>query len=127
MSEPITAPIKHPDRFFIDGSWAAASSDAKIDVINSSTEDLFSQVAEAQQLDVNRAVSAARRAFDRGPWPRMSHAERASYLRAIAQELGKRTDDLARIWTAESGVVHSIASSWMPVMKNSFSRSSSPK
>jgi acyl-CoA reductase-like NAD-dependent aldehyde dehydrogenase len=110
MSEPTaSAPIKHPDRFFIDGSWAAPSSPAKIDVINSATEELFVRVAEAQKADVDRAVAAARKAFDRGPWPRLSHAERAKYLRAIARELPKRLDDLAQIWTTESGVIHGIA------------------
>src|SRR5262245_63859939 len=110
MTEPATtAPLKHPDRFFIDGSWAAPSSASKIDVINSGTEELFARVAEAQQPDVNSAVAAARKAFDRGPWPRMKHAERAQYLRAIALELGKRADDLAQIWTSESGVIHLIA------------------
>jgi len=110
VSQPAaSAPIKHPDRFFIDGSWAAPSSTAKIDVINSGTEELFVRVAEAQAADVDRAVAAARTAFDRGPWPRMKHAERAKYLRAIARELGSRADDLAQIWTTESGVVHAIA------------------
>ena len=104
-----SAPIKHPDRFFIDGSWAAPSSAAKIDVVNSATEELFVRVAEAQKPDIDRAVAAARKAFDRGPWPRMSHAERAKYLRAIARELPARADDLAQIWTTESGVIHAIA------------------
>ena len=104
-----SAPIKHPDRFFIDGDWAAPSSAAKIDVINSATEEQFVKVAEAQAPDVERAVAAARKAFDKGPWPRMKHAERAKYLRAIAQELSKRSDDLAQIWTNESGVIHGIA------------------
>jgi aldehyde dehydrogenase (NAD+) len=110
MTRPATAtPIKHPDRLFIDGSWVAPSSAAKIDVINSSTEELFARVAEAQAADVQRAVAAARQAFDRGPWPRMRHAERASYLRAIARETQRRADDLAQIWTTESGVIHGIA------------------
>jgi acyl-CoA reductase-like NAD-dependent aldehyde dehydrogenase len=110
MAEPTTAaPIKHPDRFFIDGAWATPSSTAKIDVINSATEELFTQVAEAQAPDVERAVAAARQAFDRGPWPRLSHAERAQYLRAIGSEIDKRTDALAQIWTTESGVIHGIA------------------
>jgi betaine-aldehyde dehydrogenase len=104
-----SAPIQHPDRFFIDGAWAAPSSPAKIDVINSATEELFVRVAEAQKADVDRAVAAARAAFDRGPWPRMKHAERAKYLRAIASELPARADDLAKIWTTESGVIHGIA------------------
>ena len=42
-----SAPIKHPDRLFIDGAWTAPSSAAKIDVVNSSTEELFTRVAEA--------------------------------------------------------------------------------
>jgi acyl-CoA reductase-like NAD-dependent aldehyde dehydrogenase len=110
VTEPTaSAPIKHPDRFFIDGAWAPPSSKSKIDVINSGTEELFVSVAEAQADDVNRAVAAARQAFDRGPWPRMKHAERAKYLRAIASELDKRTDALAQIWTNESGVIHGIA------------------
>ena len=106
---PSTAPIKHPDRFFIDGAWAAPSSAAKIEVIDSATEQLFVRVAEAQAADVDRAVAAARQAFDRGPWPRLTHAERAAYLRGIARELEARADDLARIWTTESGVIHGIA------------------
>jgi acyl-CoA reductase-like NAD-dependent aldehyde dehydrogenase len=109
MTAPASAPIKHPDRLFIDGSWAAPSSARKIDVINSATEELFVSVAEAQKADVDRAVAAARKAFDRGPWPRLSHAERAKYLKAIARELAPRSDDLAQIWTTESGVIHGIA------------------
>jgi len=110
VTEPAAAaPLKHPDRFFIDGSWVAPSSAAKIDVVNSATEDLYVRVAEAQAADVDRAVAAARVAFDQGPWPRMQHAERAKYLRAIARELAPRADDLAQIWTTESGVIHAIA------------------
>lgn len=104
-----TAPIAHPDRFFIDGEWVKPSTTATIDVINSGTEEVFATVAEAGEADVNRAVAAARRAFDHGPWPRMTHAERAGYLRAIATEMESRLNDLARIWITESGVVNSVA------------------
>ena len=109
MAEPTTAPIKHPDRFFIDGSWAAPSSAAKIDVINSATEELFVRVAEAQTADVERAVAAARQAFDRGPWPRMKHAERAKYLRAIAKRDGQAHRRPRADLDRESGVIHGIA------------------
>lgn len=103
------APIQFPDMFFIDGKWTKPSSSKKIDVINSSTEELFASVAEAQEADINRAVAAARNAFDRGPWPRMTHAERAVYLKAIADELDKRAEEGALIWTTESGLLHSVA------------------
>jgi aldehyde dehydrogenase (NAD+) len=103
------APIAHPDRFFIGGDWAQPSASSTIDVINSGTEELFVSVAEAQEADVNRAVAAARDAFDNGPWTRLTHRERAAYLNAIADELANRAADLATIWTTESGVVQRIA------------------
>ena len=83
----VQAPIQHPDCFFIDGKWAKPSSAAKINVLNSGTEEPFASVAEAQEADINRAVAAARNAFDHGPWPRTTHSERAVYLRAIGAEL----------------------------------------
>jgi betaine-aldehyde dehydrogenase len=107
------APIQYPDMLFIDGRWTKPSSSARIDVINSGTEELFARVAEAKEPDVNSAVSAARKAFDHGPWPRMSHAERADYLRAIAAELDRRTEDGALIQTIESGAVYSQAKAWL--------------
>ena len=108
MSEAaIAAPIERPSEFFIGGDWVAPSADSTIDVIDSGTEELFMTVAEAQAADVDRAVAAARRAFDTGPWPRMSHAERAQYLRAIGREMEARSADVARVWTVESGMVHS--------------------
>ena len=103
------APIKNPDMFFIDGKWTRPSSTKKIDVINSATEELYASVAEAQEADINRAVDAARKAFDRGPWPRMSHTERAKFIRAIGAELDKKADDAADIWTTESGLLHTVA------------------
>jgi aldehyde dehydrogenase (NAD+) len=103
------SPLLHADRFFIGGEWVQPSSDAKIDVIDSGTEQLFFTVAEAKEADMSRAVAAARLAFDEGPWPRMSHAQRAEYLRAIGAGLKERTADLSQIWPRESGVLHRIA------------------
>ncbi len=106
---PSIAPIQHPDQIFIDGKWAQPSGSTKFDVLNSGTEELFVSVAEAQAADMDAAVAAARRAFDRGPWPRMTHAERAGYMRAIAAEMALRADDQASTWVIESGVVQGIA------------------
>ena len=71
---------------------------------DSGTEELFFSVTEAQAADISRAVEAAREAFDSGPWPRLTHAERAGILRAIGAELARRGDDLGQIWPRESGV-----------------------
>lgn len=102
-------PVGHLDRLFIGGQWSAPSSSAQISVISPATEELYFKVPDAQEADIDRAVDAARQAFDKGPWPRMSHAERAGYLRAMAEGLNARANDVAQIWPNEMGVLHSIA------------------
>ena len=102
-------PLAHTDRFFIGGEWVAPSSDARIDVIDSATEELFFSVAEAQADDISRAVAAARQAFDSGPWPHMTPAERADWIRQLGAGLQARNDVLGQLWPRESGVLASVA------------------
>jgi betaine-aldehyde dehydrogenase len=104
--------IRNADRLFIDGDWVAASTGRMIDVIAPATEDLFLSVAEAGVADIDRAVAAARHAFDRGPWARMTPVERAKYLTAIGDEMDRRSDAIARIWPNEMGIIHGIASAF---------------
>lgn len=101
--------LGNPDRLYIDGRWVPASSQRFIDVIAPATEEIFLSVAEADESDIDRAVDAARRAFDSGPWPRMSHAERADYLRRIGDAMDRRVEDIATIWPNEMGIIHAIA------------------
>ena len=103
------APLQHPEQFFIGGEWVAPSTEARIDVIDSATEQCYFSVAEAAAADIARAVVAARTAFDEGPWPRMTHAERAGYLRALGAGLQARSEDLGKLWPRESGVLHAVA------------------
>jgi aldehyde dehydrogenase (NAD+) len=103
------APLAHSGSFFIGGEWVEPSSDRTIDVIDSTTEEHYFSVPEALEPDVERAIAAAREAFDHGPWRKLSHVERADYMRALADELRKRSDDIAQIWPRESGVLHSLA------------------
>jgi acyl-CoA reductase-like NAD-dependent aldehyde dehydrogenase len=102
-------PLRHADRFFVGGEWVAPSSEATIEVIDSSTEEVYFRVPEAQASDIDRAVSAARSAFDEGPWPTMTHAERAVYLRGLAAGLRDRAEDIGQIWPRESGALQIVA------------------
>src|SRR5438093_4702160 len=104
-----TAPVRHADRLYIDGAWVEPSSDATIDVIDSGTEDLYYRVAAAGPDDVSRAVAAARRAFDEGPWSRSTHAERADVLRAFAAGIQERGDVLGQLWPRETGTIYKNA------------------
>jgi aldehyde dehydrogenase (NAD+) len=102
-------PFGNADRLFIDGKWVLPSSGKQIEVIVPATEEVFVTVAAAQDEDIAHAVNAARTAFDKGPWPRMSHSERAGYLRTIGQLVAQRANDVAEVWPNEMGVLHSIA------------------
>ncbi len=110
-----TPSFRHPRSLFIAGEWVAPSSRSTIDVLDCTTEEVFATVAEAQKADIERAVEAARQAFDKGPWPRMSHAERAGYLNRLTAELQERAPHLAETWTIESGVTYAAA---LPTTQN---------
>jgi aldehyde dehydrogenase (NAD+) len=120
LADEVKAPLSNTDRFFVGGEWVKPSSDAMIDVIDSDTEELYFRVAEAQAADVSRAVGAARTAFDEGPWPRLTHAQRAEYMRALAAALRERADALGQIWPRESGGLHILAGYFAGDAANSF-------
>jgi acyl-CoA reductase-like NAD-dependent aldehyde dehydrogenase len=89
-------------------------------VIDSNSEEVFFRVAEAQAADMDRAIEVAREAFDRGPWPRLSHRDRAVHLRAIADRLEQRSGEYTDIWPRESGVVRSVAQMMAPANPMAF-------
>ena len=109
VASAIESPLSSPDRLYIGGQWVKPSTDAMIDVLDSNTEELYISVANAQAPDMDRAIAAARSAFDDGPWPRLTHAARAEYLRAMATELATHNDVLTDMWPRESGVLASVA------------------
>lgn len=74
-----------------------------IQVVSPITEELLATVPEAMPADIDKAVAAARKAFDEGPWPRMTPAERAPYLIRIQEEVEKRFDAMTEAFTAEIG------------------------
>jgi len=108
------APLKHPDKLYIDGQWVEASTGRAFSVISPDTERVYVRVGEAGKADIEKAVAAARKAFDHGPWPRLTHAERGAYLRAMAEKLRARSHDMAAIWPHEMGVTYAFAQSFMP-------------
>ncbi len=113
-------PVRHPDRLYIGGEWVAPSTGSTIDVIDSGTEELYYRVAEAQASDIDRAVTAARAAFDEGTWPSLTHKERADYLRALGAALAPRADALAQLWPRESGTIAKMAKFAAMVMQKDF-------
>ena len=101
--------IRHPDRLFIGGAWVPAHSGRMIDQVNPNTEEVFAAVAEADEADMDAAVTATRTAFDHGPWPRMAPADRVAVMRRMSAILHARVDEVARAWTLQMGGLASFA------------------
>jgi acyl-CoA reductase-like NAD-dependent aldehyde dehydrogenase len=107
MSYRPSAP-RAPERFFIGGRWLEPISRQTLKVVSPSTEDLLFSYPEAGPADIDRAVAAARDAFDNGPWPRMAPSERAAALRRVADNLTARLDEIANAWTVQVGAPISL-------------------
>ncbi|MFV2177169.1 aldehyde dehydrogenase [Actinomadura sp. LOL_016] len=104
-------------RLFIGGEWTDPGTDGVIDVVSPHTEEVIASVAGAAPPDADRAVAAARAAFDDGPWPRLDPAERAATVRRLAELYRGRRKEMARLITAEMGA---------PITFSKFSQATLP-
>jgi aldehyde dehydrogenase (NAD+) len=95
--------VKSYDRLFIGGEWTSPAGTGTIDVINPTTEEVMGRVPDATTTDIDRAVSAARTAFDEGPWPRMAPTERAAILTKVSAALQAEMQPMAELITTEMG------------------------
>lgn len=94
---------------FINGAWVEGSGDEVLEVVNPATEEIIAEVPQATPADIDAAVGAARQAFDEGPWPTMSPAERGRILAAMADELTRRRDELVELNITEAGSTRMLA------------------
>jgi len=90
-------------QLFIDGAWGDAQSGETFPTYAPSTGEKIADVAKAGREDAARAVQAARKAFDEGPWPKMSGKERAEKLRAVADIINGRSAEIAEIEARDGG------------------------
>lgn len=109
------------DMLYIDGDWCAPETDRKITIISPDTEEAVAQVAEAVKADADKAISAARRAFDRAEWSGLSYADRAEWLRKLSAELQTHSDTIALAWSEQIGVpYHGLAKIAAPSLAKSL-------
>ena len=87
---------------FIDGKWQKPQSGKYFDTINPANEQVLSRVAEADEKDVDKAVRAARNAYEK-VWKKMAPAERGKYIFRIARILQEKARELAIIETLDGG------------------------
>ncbi|MFI7466758.1 aldehyde dehydrogenase [Nonomuraea sp. NPDC049646] len=95
--------MRQHDKLFIGGEWVTPAGTGTIDVISPHTEEVVGRVPDGAAEDVERAVAAARQAFDHGPWPRMTFAERAAVIERLAAIYNERQGEMAALITEEMG------------------------
>ncbi|TYB63373.1 aldehyde dehydrogenase [Nonomuraea sp. PA05] len=95
--------MRQHDKLFIGGEWVAPAGTGTIDVISPHTEEIVGRVPDGTAEDMERAVAAAREAFDHGPWPRMTFAERAEVIGRLAAIYNERQGEMAQLITEEMG------------------------
>jgi acyl-CoA reductase-like NAD-dependent aldehyde dehydrogenase len=101
--------IKYPGKLFIGGEWVAPMSGDQIEIVNPNSEEVVARTAAAGPDDMDRAVAAARQAFDHGPWPTTPPAERGAMLMKMIDHLEARIPELCAAWTAQVGGLASFA------------------
>ncbi|MGY0692208.1 aldehyde dehydrogenase family protein [Virgibacillus sp. FSP13] len=94
---------------YINGEFVPAISGKKFDVYNPATEEVLAQVSEAQEEDVDKAVKAARKAFEDGEWPKLSTAERSHLIYKLADLIEQNREELAQLEALDNGKQYSVA------------------
>src|SRR3954462_12884082 len=88
---------------YIDGAFVTPDSAETIDVIDPATTEVIARIPDMSAADVDRAVKAARRAFEEGPWRETTAQDRGRILFKLAQLVRDRADELAELETRNSG------------------------
>jgi aldehyde dehydrogenase (NAD+) len=101
--------IQTATKLLINTEWVSSVSGKTFPTINPATGEEIAQVAEADAADVNKAVKAARHAFEKGPWRKMAASERGRLLNRLADLIEKHADELAALETLDNGKPVAVA------------------
>jgi (Z)-2-((N-methylformamido)methylene)-5-hydroxybutyrolactone dehydrogenase len=93
-------------QMFIGGRWRDSASGATLPSVNPTTDEVWSEIADATAEDVDEAVRAANMAFEDGPWRRMAPTERGRILKKIAARIPELSEHLGRTETIDTGKLY---------------------
>ncbi len=101
--------IATPHKLFINGQWTDAASGKAFETPNPATGETLARLAEGDAEDIARAVQAARKAFDEGPWARMTPSERGRLIWKIGDLIYEHLDELAQLESLDNGKPYAVA------------------
>ncbi|WP_139281868.1 aldehyde dehydrogenase family protein, partial [Rhodococcus zopfii] len=99
----VAVTFTHVDDLFLGGNWTPSGSPERLPVVDPATGEEWGSIPQASAADLDAAVGSARDAFDSGPWPRLTAAERADLLLRMADEVEKRAELISVTNTRENG------------------------
>src|SRR5690606_4239298 len=102
--------LKKPARLLIGGEWVESASDSTVPVFDPATGQQVTVVPDANAEDVDRAVAAARKAFDGGPWRTLLPAQREALIWRLSDLIEKHADELAELESIDNGKTRFMAS-----------------
>ncbi len=105
----VTEFLASPKKLLIDGKWVQAHSGKTFDSIDPATGEVLARVAEGDKADIDLAVKAARRAFETGPWSKMTASERGRIIWKIGDLLQENLEEFAELETLDNGKPLSVA------------------
>jgi aldehyde dehydrogenase (NAD+) len=101
--EIISTPKVQHTECFIGGKWLPAASGKTFATVNPATEEVIAEVAEGDKADIDKAVDAARQAFEKGPWSRIDARDRGRLMYRLADLIEDEIDDLAALESLDNG------------------------
>ena len=109
LDRDVEAFVATPRQLFINGQWADAASGKTFETPNPATGETLARVAEGGAEDIDRAVRAARKAFDDGPWSRMTPSERGRIIWRIGDLILEHAEELAQLESLDNGKPYAVA------------------
>ncbi len=109
QDENVTGFVTKPRKMLINGKWVDAASGKTFPTYNPATGEVLANIAEGDKEDINRAVKAARAAFDSGPWSKISPAERGKMMWRLADLIDQHREEFAQLESLDNGKPLKIA------------------
>src|SRR5699024_2803581 len=103
VSGKVSEFLSGTQRLFINGEFVDSASGKTFETYNPANGHVLANVSEAEKEDVDRAVSAAKKAFENGPWSKMSALERGTLIHRLADLIEENTQELAEIVSLDNG------------------------
>ena len=109
LTENVSRYVAKTRQMLINGKWVDAASGKTFPTYNPATGDVLVKVAEGDREDINRAVDAARAAFDKGPWRKLSNSERGRMIWKLADLVEKHAEEFAQLESLDNGKPLTVA------------------